>query len=77
MPSSQGGDRFDSSDSLIMITLSLGVMLKVRGEPHQQKPNPVYRDRGGRNLNPKMLWVQIHVTLHAVIVGNLPFFYFR
>ncbi|KAI4830908.1 hypothetical protein KUCAC02_002509, partial [Chaenocephalus aceratus] len=33
MRSSQGEDVFDSSDSLTMITLSLGVQLKVRGEP--------------------------------------------
>ena len=27
---------FDSSDSLTMITLSLGVLLKVRGEPQPE-----------------------------------------
>ncbi len=33
MRSSQRGDLFDSKGSLTMITLSLGVLLKVRGEP--------------------------------------------
>lgn len=43
--SSQGGDTFDSSDSLTMITLSIGVLLKVRGQPQlaSKKNKHVYR----------------------------------
>lgn len=33
---------FDSSDSLTMITLSLGVLLKVRGEPPASEQNQTF-----------------------------------
>lgn len=47
-----------------------------QGRAPPAKPNTVCRDRRSRNL-PKMLWVWIHVTLHTIIAGNLPFIYFR
>lgn len=53
MRSSQGEDVFDSSDSLTMITLSLGVQLKVRGEPRILSKTKHLWDIGTKRLKNK------------------------
>lgn len=51
MRSSRGEDVFDSNDSLTMITLSLGVLLKVMGEPQLVRKTKQLLDCGAIRLN--------------------------